>query len=1227
MGDSTSVSASLDGKIFLEGKKCQESNISDRDDIGDGGKIVGRAIGACSGGIAIGNKMLKAFPLSVMSSHCQTTFPLLVKTRGNLYNGNSEYNSTSHNEHYALWEVIEFGNSYEAPQDDAATGSVTKNKSGNEEVNIASIPTASTQVSPASANVAAASISLDTACACIASQSNGSQIKYEDINQIDDDDIEEMDIKEPKSQDKCRRENYIQGSKKEEQAPKALMVIDGVGWDWSYMANEEEDHALVADQEAPIEFALMAKSSSDNEVFDNSLCSKACKKNTYSLNAKINELSEKLSDTKTTLYHYKLGLSQVEARLVEFKNQEIKLCEKIRGLEFKVESKSNRIKSLSNELEMLKKEKEGLDSKLIGLQSASKDLDTFLGSQRSDKNKEGLGYSTIPPPPAQVYSPPKRDIESSVSENGESSESIMSKPMIKFLKAADSPTVIKTNKDETIRKPSVKYAEMYRKNSKSSNVRGNQRNWKNLKSQQLGKNFLMKNKACLNCGDFDHLSYDCGKWVEKGKSRPKNNTHKSIPPRTIFHKSNRTPMRTNRPNMNAAQPKRTSFYKLAHSYLKRPFQRRSAVRSQFQVLRVPTVTQKFPIGNTKFPTRNSKLSTANQGNKGKANKIDDKGYWDSGCSRNMTGNISYLYIMSLLMEDMCHLVKEDARLLASVDESMLWHKRLGHLNFKTMNMLVRHNLVKGLPSKCFDNDHTCVAYLKGKQHKASYLTCLVAKASVDESVLWHKRLGHLNFKTMNRFNWTFFLKTKDETSGILRNFITEIENLKDLKVKIIRCDNRGEFRNKEMNDLCSKKRIKREFSNARTPQQNRVAKRRNRILIEVARTMLTDAKLLVTFWAKASNIDCYVQGLDYLEKFKAKGDEGTTSTNFLGTKDVASQDVKIDVSFLRYIALPNWFHVAHLESSSSNAQDACKADAPGSSGNSNPTATSTNPPADQIETLTVETPISTVSSPVPTACLNNSPQLSSDSRLISKRVTSQDDTPSLDNILTLRNRFEDILGVTTHTGDTNGVEWKITSQLVLLLPSESIRTIQQEEPKKISDALKDPRVKPIGTKWVLKNKKDERGIVIRNKARLVAQGHTQEKGINYEEDPEFPARVYKVEKAMYELHQAPKAWYDKYDGDILKKFGYSDVRSMIGSLMYLTASRPDIIFAVCACARHQVTPKECHLHVVKRIFRYVKGHPKLGLWYPKESPFDLVAYLDSDYGGATQDRKSTTEGC
>ncbi|GKB56521.1 putative ribonuclease H-like domain-containing protein [Tanacetum coccineum] len=380
--------------------------------------------------------------------------------------------------------------------------------------------------------------------------------------------------------------------------------------------------------------------------------------------------------------------------------------------------------------------------------------------------------------------------------------------------------------------------------------------------------------------------------------------------------------------------------------------------------------------------------------------------------------------------------------------------------------------------------------------------------------------------------------------------------------------------------------------------------------------------------------------------------------------------------------------------------------------------------------------------------------------------------------------------------------------------------LSQEEPKKISEALQDDSwvqamqeellqfklqqvwvlvdlphgMKVIGTKWVYRNKRDERGVVVRNKARLVAQGYTQEEGIDYDEvfapvarieairlflafasfmgfivyqmdvksaflygtideevyvsqppgfvDPDHPKKVYKVVKALYGLHQAPRAWYatlstflekhgykrgtidktlfikrdkkdimlvqvyvddiifgstkkswcdefealmksrfqmssmgeltfflglqvkqnkagifisqDKYVAEILKKFDLVNVktaitpmetkvaltkdeeavdvdvhlyRSMIGSLMYLTASRPDIMYAVCVCSRFQVTPKTSHLNAVKRIFKYLKGKPHLGLWYPRESPFDLEAFSDSDYGGSNLDRKSTTGGC
>ncbi|GJV38961.1 putative ribonuclease H-like domain-containing protein [Tanacetum coccineum] len=188
----------------------------------------------------------------------------------------------------------------------------------------------------------------------------------------------------------------------------------------------------------------------------------------------------------------------------------------------------------------------------------------------------------------------------------------------------------------------------------------------------------------------------------------------------------------------------------------------------------------------------------------------------------------------------------------------------------------------------------------------------------------------------SRFSWVFFLATKDETSEILKTFITGIENLIDLKVKVIRCDNGTEFKNRVMNQFCEMKGIKREFSVARTPQQNRVAERKNRTLIEAARTMLADSKLPTTFWAEAVNTACYVQNrvlvikphnktpyelflgrkpalsfmrpfgcpvtilntIDHLGKFDGKADEGffvgysTNSKAFRVQKHVMRQNLK-----------------------------------------------------------------------------------------------------------------------------------------------------------------------------------------------------------------------------------------------------------------------------------------------------------------------------------------------
>ncbi|GJR62644.1 ribonuclease H-like domain, reverse transcriptase, RNA-dependent DNA polymerase [Tanacetum coccineum] len=260
------------------------------------------------------------------------------------------------------------------------------------------------------------------------------------------------------------------------------------------------------------------------------------------------------------------------------------------------------------------------------------------------------------------------------------------------------------------------------------------------------------------------------------------------------------------------------------------------------------------------------------------------------------------------------------------------------------------------------------------------------------------------------------------------------------------------------------------------------------------------------------------------------------------------------------------------------------------------------------------------------------------------------------------------------------------------------------EPKKVIQALEDPSwieamqeellqfqlqkvwtlvnlpngKRTIGTKWVFRNKKDERGVVVRNKARLVAQGYTQEEGIEYDEV--FPP-VARIEAIRLFFVYASFMGFIVYQMDVKSAFLYGTIeeemssmreltfflglqvkqkdngifisqdntplgtnkalikdeeaedvdvhlyRLMIGSLMYLTASSLDIMFAVCACARFQVTPKTSHLHAVKMIFRYLKGQPKLGLWYPRDSPFDLEAFFDSDYARANLDGKSTIGGC
>nr|GEY28701.1 subtilisin-like protease SBT1.9 [Tanacetum cinerariifolium] len=332
----------------------------------------------------------------------------------------------------------------------------------------------------------------------------------------------------PRSQERGRRDNYRQGSKAEEQDPKALMAIDEVGWDWSYMANDEEDHALVADEVAPIEFALMANTSAE-----------------------------------------------------------------------------------SKKLKTLKEEKEGVDGKLAGLLAASNDLDNLIESQRSDKNKEGLGYSVVPLPPAQLYLSPKKDLScTGLPKCVDDTVTDYSRP---------SPTVESTSGDDQNRNPFVS---------------------ETVPSQITPKPFIKFVKP-----KYSQSKSKTGKTESPKKPPVKKRVKKSFTPKPIVYRPYKPSQRPVRTNMNGARPNRTYFNKQAHSYANRPFYRTSAVRSHHRAPWVstvnksfppvnrkfstssrnfPTANRKFPTANRKFPTSSIKCSTADMGMKGKAVKPSAK---------------------------------------------------------------------------------------------------------------------------------------------------------------------------------------------------------------------------------------------------------------------------------------------------------------------------------------------------------------------------------------------------------------------------------------------------------------------------------------------------------------------------------------------------------------------------------------------------------------------------
>ncbi|GJW76151.1 ribonuclease H-like domain-containing protein [Tanacetum coccineum] len=488
--------------------------------------------------------------------------------------------------------------------------------------------------------------------------------------------------------------------------------------------------------------------------------------------------------------------------------------------------------------------------------------------------------------------------------------------------------------------------------------------------------------------------------------------------------------------------------------------------------------------NTTRP--NSAVVNAVRANQGHPQK-EDQGYVDSGCSRHMTRNMSYLSDF-----------KEFNGGYVTFGGGAKGGKITGKGTLKTAD---ESQVLLKVPRK--NNMYSVDMKNIGKQHHS-----------------------------LCRFTWVFFLAYKDKTSGILKKFITEIENLVDKKVKIIIYDNGTEFTNRVISITIRTRKI----------EENLHIK------------FLEDKPIIASDGPKwLFDIDVLTKSMNYVQLLQNASNNEPQPSSDVGKKDDEGVNKESGID--------------DQEKPKNSTQDV------------NSVGPSINTASTDVNTGSLN--INIVSLTVTTAPL--------EATYADFLCTSNEGINSYDEVFAPVARIEAI-------------------RLFLAYASFKDFVVYQMDVKSA----------------FLYGKIEEEFYVY------------QPLGF---EDPEFPDRVYKSRQVLDEIlkkfdfltvkttstpmETSKPLMKDEYAKDI-------DVhlyRSMIGSLMYLTSSRPDIMFTICACARFQVTPKVLHLYAVKRIFSYLKGQPKLGLWYPKDSPFNLEAYTDSDYTGASLDRKSTIRGC
>ncbi|GKC43308.1 retrovirus-related pol polyprotein from transposon TNT 1-94, partial [Tanacetum coccineum] len=689
---------------------------------------------------------------------------------------------------------------------------------------------------------------------------------------------------------------------------------------------------------------------------------------------------------------------------------------------------------------------------------------------------------------------------------------------------------------------------------------------------------------------------------------------------------------------------------------------------------------------------------------------------------------------------------------ASNNKSWLWHRLLNYLNFGTLNDLARKDLVRSLPRLKFEKDHLCFACQIGKSRKAIHKPKTINTIMEVLHTLHIDLCGPLRVQSINgkkyilvivndysRFTWVKFLRSKDETTAFVINLLKQLHVGLNKTVRFIRTDNGTEFMNKALTDYYESVGITHEKTVLKTPQENGIVERRNRTLVEAARTMLIFSKALLFLLAEAVATTCYTQNRSLIHTLHNK------------TPYELVHDKKPDLSFLSPV---------------------------------NPTGPSVSIPIDREAPSGSHSPSS----------------LDHQSSSVHQGVAAEHsfkvnpfavaDPEPFVNVFALDHNYEaSSSGVIARTESNQTTQphehlrkWTASHLIDNIIgnPSRPVSTLKQlaTDPlwcfyNSVLSKVKPKNFKSAITEdcWFQAMQDEIYEFDRLDVWELVpppdSKGYRQEEGLYFEESFAPVARleairiflanaasknitVYQMdmktaflngelkEKALYELKQAPRAWYDtlskfllaqgfskgvvdptlfiqktgkqtlhvqiyvddiifastdpkdcdrfsnemsskfqmsmmgqisfflglqisqnprgifinqsKYANKILKKFDLhksdhvdtpivertkldedlsgipidqTQYRSMIGSLMYLTASRPDLVFVVCMCARYQSKPTKKHLEAVKWVFWYLQGTINMGLWYPKDTAMALTAYADADHAGCQDTRRST----